>query len=68
MLDAKTTLLLVLGIVGAGFVAFWAFELVRAHKAGTERVLPNAWELFVGFVTDFLDTLVIGSFATTTTL
>ncbi|MBI5365374.1 MAG: permease [Planctomycetes bacterium] len=68
MLDAKTTLLLVLGIVGVAFVVFWAFELVRAHRAGTERVAPNAWELLVGFVTDFLDTLGIGSFATTTTL
>ena len=33
-----------------------------------ERVAPNAWELLVGFVTDFLDTLGIGSFATTTSL
>lgn len=68
MLDAKTTLLLVLGIVGAGFVVFWGFELARAKRTGGERVVPNAWELLVGFVTDFLDTLGIGSFATTTTL
>lgn len=68
MLDAKTTLLLVLGIVGAGFVVFWGFELARARRAATERIAPNAWELVVGFITDFLDTLGIGSFATTTAL
>ncbi len=67
MLDAKTALLVLLGIVGAGFVAFWAPELAKCARGGA-RVRPNLYELLVGFVTDFFDTLGIGSFATTTTL
>lgn len=68
MPDAKTTLFLLLGVVALGFVAFLAAALLRAARAGGERVLPNAWELAVGFVTNFFDTLGIGSFATTTAL
>lgn len=66
MPDAKTTLLLVLGVVAAAFVAFWARALLASARA--QRVRPSPWELLVGFVTDFLDTLGIGSFATTTSL
>ncbi len=55
MLDAKSTLFLLLGAVAFVFVVFWALAL----GAGV-------WELFVGFVTNFFDTLGIGSFATTT--
>jgi uncharacterized membrane protein YfcA len=65
MPDAKTTLFVLLGAVGIVFLAVWVPALVRTRN---ERVAPNLWELFVGFVTDFLDTLGIGSFATTTTL
>lgn len=68
MIDAKTALLVCLGIVGVGFVIFWTVELARARRARGERIAPSAYELVVGFVTDFLDTLGIGSFATTTTL
>ena len=64
MPDAKTSLLVLLGVVGALFSAFWAWSLVRRK----ERVAPGPYELFVGFVTDFFDTLGIGSFATTTAL
>jgi uncharacterized membrane protein YfcA len=69
MPDAKTTLLICLGIVGFGFVAFWGSRIVRARnaaRASGERIGPTPYELFVGFVTDFLDTIGIGSFATTT--
>jgi uncharacterized membrane protein YfcA len=65
MPDAKTTLFVLLGVVGVVFLAVWIPALVRTRN---ERVAPNLWELCVGFVTDFLDTLGIGSFATTTTL
>ncbi len=68
MPDAKTTLFVLLAVVGVIFLAVWVPALVRASRAGTERVAPNAWELFVGLVTDFFDTLGIGSFATTTAL
>ncbi len=42
------------------------YGLVVARKNG-ERVLPTLYETFVGAVTNFFDTLGIGSFATTTT-
>jgi len=65
MPDAKTTLFILLGVVGVVFLAVWVPALMRTKS---ERVQPNLWELCVGFVTDFLDTLGIGSFATTTSL
>ncbi|MBK7645203.1 MAG: permease [Planctomycetes bacterium] len=68
MLDAKTTLFVLLGVVTLVFLAVWVPALLRASREGGERVVPNLWELFVGLVTDFFDTLGIGSFATTTTL
>jgi len=67
MLDAKTALLVLLGIVGVGFVVFWGLALAKCARGG-ERVRPSPYELLVGLVTDFFDTLGIGSFATTTTL
>jgi uncharacterized membrane protein YfcA len=54
MWDAKTTLLAVMLIIAAIFVAYWA------------RVSPQ--HAGIGFVTNFFDTLGIGSFATTTTM
>jgi uncharacterized membrane protein YfcA len=66
MNDPKNLLLLLLGVIGAAFVAFWGWSL-RA-SARTESMRPGLYELGVGFVTDFFDTLGIGSFATTTTL
>jgi uncharacterized membrane protein YfcA len=68
MPDAKTTLFICLGIVAFAFIVFWTLTIVRKHKAGEERVFPTPYELLVGFVTDFFDTLGIGSFATTTSL
>src|SRR4051812_1395884 len=67
MPDAKTTLLLCLGIVAFGFAVFWSVTLQRERKRG-ERVAPTGYELFVGFFTDFFDTIGIGSFAVTTSL
>jgi uncharacterized membrane protein YfcA len=66
MPDAKTTLLLVLALVALVFVVLWARALLTSAR--TERVLPTPYELLVGLVTDFFDTLGIGSFATTTSL
>jgi len=54
MIDPKTALLAVLGLVTAVFVALWS----RA-----------SWRhLTIGLLTNFFDTLGIGSFATTTTM
>ena len=70
MPDVKTSLLVLLGVVGIGFVAFWAGSIASARRRNPEApgVRPGPYELFVGFVTDFFDTLGIGSFATTTAL
>jgi uncharacterized membrane protein YfcA len=57
MPDAKTTLFVLLGAIAFAFLIFWALAL----GAGL-------WEIFVGFLTNFFDTLGIGSFATTTAL
>jgi uncharacterized membrane protein YfcA len=54
MWDAKTTLLALLLLTAAVFVAYWARVSVR--HAG------------IGLLTNFFDTLGIGSFATTTSL
>ena len=67
MPSALTTLLVLLGIVGLAFTVLWLRSLIAAKKRG-ERIAPTPYELLVGFVTDFLDTWGIGSFATTTTL
>jgi len=64
MPSVKTTLLVLLAIVAAGFVAFLLRHAKTASGKGN-RVRPTAYELFVGFVTDFFDTLGIGSFAPT---
>ncbi len=64
MPSARAILFVVLGVVGFYFCFVWARELTR-RKAW---VLPRPFHYFVGFVTDFLDTLGIGSFAVTTAL
>src|SRR5260221_1299704 len=67
MTDAKTILLALLGVIAVAFSAFWIGSIVAARrKQAAERTSPSAYELVVGFITDFLDTLGIGSFATTT--
>src|SRR2546427_10338572 len=58
-----TILLAALGAVTAVFLTGWA----RAMKALRPR-FPSPLETGVGFITNFFDTLGIGSYATTTTL
>jgi uncharacterized membrane protein YfcA len=75
--DAKTLLLLALGVGAAVYVAFLATDFARRRRAraaagaaagaeGSER--PTAGGLATGFVTNFFDTLGIGSYATTTSI
>ncbi len=60
-----TGLLALLGVVTAIFIAGWKKAISRSGQAVG---FPNPWELGVGFFTNFLDTLGISSFATTTSL
>jgi uncharacterized membrane protein YfcA len=68
MPSARPILLALFALVGAGFAAAWARAIRRDLQAESHPApwRPGAFHLAVGFVTDFLDTLGIGSFATTT--
>ncbi len=70
--DPKAVLLVLLAILAAVFTVLWVLHLRRSPRsggeAGTERGAPSGLALAVGAVTDFFDTLGIGSFATTTSL
>jgi uncharacterized membrane protein YfcA len=60
----KVGLLTVLVLVNIAFVIGWIWA-VRRHRL---RERPGLADIAIGFVTDFLDTLGIGSFAPTTAL
>src|ERR1051326_1854593 len=59
----KSALFVALGIITFVFVALWLAEYARARR---ERAAPDLRDTFVGLITNFFDTLGIGSFATTT--
>jgi uncharacterized membrane protein YfcA len=64
----KPVLLGALALVALAFTAFWLRSASRSPgnvPAAASR--PGTGGVVIGFVTDFLDTLGIGSFATTTT-
>jgi uncharacterized membrane protein YfcA len=62
----KIGLLSALALVALAYMArWWWLERSRAAVAGAERT-PRLADLAVGFVTNFFDTLGIGSFAPTT--
>jgi uncharacterized membrane protein YfcA len=65
MPDPKLLLLAALLALTAAFVLFW---IVQERARPQRGPLLNGWHTLVGFVTDFLDTLGIGSFAVTTTI
>jgi len=64
MLDTKTWLFIALG----GFAAFYLITWLSAIRRGSDSkpVTPGLIHTGIGFVTNFFDTLGIGSFATTT--
>lgn len=65
-MSAKTGLLGLLALVAAAFLVFWIAAERRNATPGERR--PTTLQLGIGVVTDFLDTLGVGSFATTTSL
>ncbi len=65
MPDIRLLLLSALGLLSALFVWQWWRSLDRRSP---ERLRPTPLQLLIGFVVSFLDTLGIGSLATTTTL
>jgi len=62
--SAKTLLFAALGLVTAVFVAAW----IRASRKRRAAEPPGPLGLAIGFVTNFFDTLGIGSFAPTTSI
>src|SRR6185295_2678129 len=58
-------LILLLLLLAAGFAGYW---FKRASGGSGKPVTPGAGNTFIGFFTNFFDTLGIGSFATTTTI
>ncbi|HWK11560.1 MAG TPA: sulfite exporter TauE/SafE family protein [Vicinamibacterales bacterium] len=70
-----TGLLTALGALTAAYIAGWGRAIAHVRRErpapvtpATDARMPSAGELGVGFLTDFLDTLGIGSFAVTTAL
>jgi uncharacterized membrane protein YfcA len=62
--SAKTLLFAALGLVTVVFVAAW----IRAARRRSASEPPGPFGLAIGFVTNFFDTLGIGSFAPTTSI
>ena len=61
---AQLAFLVSVGLAGAAFV----LGAVRAARRSTTLRWPTPVELLIGFITDFFDTLGIGSFAPTTAI
>ena len=65
-MNPKALLLAGLIAITFAYLAFWITVARRHRREG--RVAPGPVELAIGFITNFLDTLGIGSFATTTSM
>ena len=73
-MSPKAALFVALAIFFAAYLVAWVVYLGRARKRlpeddpAVERGAPSPLHLFIGFITNFFDTLGIGSFATTTSM
>jgi uncharacterized membrane protein YfcA len=65
-MSGKALLLTALALVTVAYLAFWAVHAARRRREG--RLVPGPVHFFIGFITNFFDTLGIGSFATTTSM
>jgi uncharacterized membrane protein YfcA len=64
----RTLLFITLGVFGLVFLVRWIRQVRTAGQGSTSAVRPSVLESAVGFVTNFFDTLGIGSFAPTTSI
>ncbi|HEX4594856.1 MAG TPA: hypothetical protein VH157_11305, partial [Bryobacteraceae bacterium] len=62
MLTPRGMFFIALSAVAVGWIFVWCTGRGRAPG------IPSPWELGVGFITNFLDTLGIGSYAPTTAI
>ncbi len=67
MPSVRTLLFITLGILGLVFLVRW-IQQIRGRQEDATDVRPSLLESAVGFVTNFFDTLGIGSFAPTTSI
>jgi uncharacterized membrane protein YfcA len=63
-MNIRAGLLIALGVAAILFIAMWA----RGARRAGGFAFPNPLLLFIGFITNFFDTLGIGSFAPTTSM
>ena len=67
----KTALFIGLAVFAAAYIAVWITSLARARprpssgESSSQTALPTRAQTMIGFVTNFFDTLGIGSFAPT---
>lgn len=61
----KTALLAALCVIAVLYILYWILKLLGRSLRET---VPGPTQLVIGFITDFLDTLGVGSFAVTTSL
>ena len=66
MLTIKTWLFLALGGFAAFYLITWLTAILKSRR--DETIAPTPLGAGIGFVTNFFDTLGIGSFATTTSI
>jgi uncharacterized membrane protein YfcA len=66
--DPKLLLFIALGVVGLIYLVSWGRALTAGRARGNGPAVPSLLETGIGFVTNFFDTLGIGSYAPTTAL
>jgi uncharacterized membrane protein YfcA len=69
-MNPKTLLLAGLIVIGLFYFTFWFTTLMRqrAEQKDKSTLTPTPIQVFIGFITNFFDTLGIGSYATSTAL
>lgn len=68
MTNPKLLLFLALGVVGLVYLVSWGRALSAGKAVGNGPSAPSPLMVFIGFITNFFDTLGIGSYAPTTAL
>src|SRR5580698_1005902 len=64
----KTALFIALTITTVGFIVYWIVAIRGQSSLGSAKWTPGPVDALIGFVTNFFDTLGIGSFAPTTAI
>jgi len=68
MNNPKLLLFIALGVVGLVYLVSWAGALAAGRSRGNGAAVPSPLQAGIGFVTNFFDTLGIGSYAPTTAM